>query len=252
MTVKRFAFPSDLEPIRAIWSAAFPEDTAEDRDRFLQTLRLSEECLLSEEDGVPVSMVCMLPVLCGTRRLQYIYAAATLPSHRGRGVFADLLCTAIKHAREQGMIASFLRPAQPSLVEYYARFGYRPWNGYRLVTGEAMPSNETVTRLSPEAFATRRAALLPPDSLTWEPRFVSYAASCGLALGTERGAALCETRGDTLFIKELLGDADPAVLSASVGCDRYEWRQNGGEEPFMLYLPLDEPFAVPYVGLALD
>ena len=252
MAVKRFAFPSDLESIRAIWSAAFPEDTAADCDRFLQTMQLSEECLLAEEDGTPVSMECMLPVSYGARRLQYIYAAATLPSHRGRGVFADLLRTALTHAREQGMAASFLRPAQPSLEAYYARFGYRPWSGYRLVTGETMPSNETVTRLSPEAFVKRRAALLPSDSLTWEPRFVSYAASCGVALGTERGVALCETYGDTLFIKELLGDVDPAALGASVGCHRYEWRQSDGEEPFMMYLPLDEPFAAPYVGLALD
>lgn len=253
MIVKRYAFTDDLAAIRAIWSAAFPEDTADDRDRFLRTVRLSEECLVAAEDGVPVSMVFTLPVTYGERRLQYIYAAATLPSHRGRGIFGDLLQTALTQARKQGYAASFLRPAEPSLVTYYARFGYRPWRGCHTVSGESQAAGERVTVLSPDAFVQRRAALLPRDAVVWEPRFAAYAAECGTALGTESAVALCHTQDGTLYIKELLGDADPAALSAAVGCDRFVWRQAGGDEPFMLWLPFETMSeAAPYVGLALD
>ena len=254
MIVKRPAFTADLPAIREIWSAAFPEDSASDRDRFLKTVRLSEECLLAVENGTPISMVFTLPVTYGTRRLQYIYAAATLPSHRGRGLFAELLNTALSQARERGVTASFLRPAELSLVRYYARFGYRPWCGCHTETGEAGPSGERVTVLSPAEFTERRTALLPTDAVGWEPRFTAYAASCGLVLGTERAVALCYVQGETLFIKELLGDADPAALSAAAGCDRYVLRRMNGDEPFMLWLPFEdeERRAAPYVGLALD
>lgn len=254
MIVKRYAFTDDLAAIRTIWSAAFPEDTAADRDRFLQTVRLSEECLVAVENGVPVSMVFMLPATYGERRLQYIYAAATLPSHRGCGIFGDLLRTAIKHAREQGCAASFLRPAEPSLVGYYARFGYLPWCGCHTETGDAKANGEHVTVLSPDAFAERRAARLPSHAVGWESRFAAYAASCGVAADTERATALCNKQGNTLFIKEVLGDADPAALSAALGCDRFVWRRQGGDEPFMLWLPFEEmsEATAPYVGLALD
>ena len=105
--IKRYACTADLAAIREIWSAAFPEDSVTDRDRFLETLRLAEECLVAEENGVPISMVCTLPVPYGEEWLQYIYAAATLPSHRGRGVFAELLNTALSEAKQQGATGSF-------------------------------------------------------------------------------------------------------------------------------------------------
>lgn len=252
MIVKRSALTDDIQAIRVLWQAAFPEDTAADCDEFLQAVRLSEECLVAAENGVPVSMVFSLPVLYGQRRWQYIYAAATLPSYRGRGIFADLLTAALQRAREQGYAASFLHPAEPSLAAYYARFGYRPLCDCHTVAGKAA-AGEPFTLLSPDAFAARRAALLPREALAWEPRFAAYAACGDVAVGTERAVALCETQGDTVFIKELLGDADPAALAAAVGCDRFVWRRQGGDEPFVLWLPWEQTTeSPPYVGLVLD
>ncbi len=253
MIVKRYACTDDLAAIRAIWSVAFPEDLAADRDRFLSAVRLSEECLVAEEDGVPISMVFMLPVVYGEQRWQYIYAAATLPQHRGRGVFAALLNAALSQAKEQGFAGSFLHPAEPSLIAYYARFGYRVWNGVRTVSGKAA-AGESVTLLSPADYAARRPALLPPDAVMWEPRFTAYAASCGIAVGTDRALALCYVQDGTLVIRELFGDVEPSALCAALGCDRFVWRCPDGDEPFMLFLPFVSGVenTSPYVGLALD
>ncbi len=250
----RFATEADKAAVVAVWSASFPEDTDDCRDRFLNMAHLPQECLLAEEAGQVVSMLFMLPVEWKGQRLQYVYAAATLPEKRGRGVFTELLAAAIEYARTGGCVGSFLRPAEPSLENYYARFGYRPWDGYRTETGLSEADDIAVTLLSPEAYAARRAERLPSGSLVWESRFVTYAAACGLALGTPNAVALCDKIGDTLYIRELLGDASPAALAAAVGCARYDCRRFDGAQPFMMFLPLTPQTddTVPYVGLALD
>lgn len=255
--VKRFAVTEDLPALRAIWVAAFPDDTPAERDAFLSHVRLPEECLVAVADGTPVSMVFSLPVTAQAGRLQYIYAAATLPAYRGRGVFGDLLNTALDTAREQGCIGSFLRPAQPSLVAYYARFGYRPWVYAAQECGVAAPHGAAVTTLSPEEYAARRTALLPAGAVAWDTRFVTYAAACGRAVSTDNAVALCYTAENCLIIKEWLGEGDPAALCTSLGCARYKRRvptHVPTAEPLALLLPFTKAAqtAAPYIGLFLD
>ncbi len=53
-------------------------------------LALETECLVAAPDGLPVSMLLLLPqrYAAAGRSLpvQYIYAAATLPAYRGGGI----------------------------------------------------------------------------------------------------------------------------------------------------------------------
>lgn len=234
--------------MHAIWSTAFPGDTAEQRDLFFATVP-TDRCLIAEVNGVPVSMVYSLPATLGEQRLQYIYAAATLPEYRGRGIFGELLRFALEIAKGEGCVGSFLHPAEPSLAAYYARFGYRAWTFCERVSGEAGAA-VPVARLSPEAYS-RRA--VPPYALTWPTELLCYAAQSGAAYAVGDAVALCETVGDTLLVKEWSG-GDPAGLCAALGCSRYKWvRPTASGEIYTLLLPFrDDWLPPPYIGPVFD
>ncbi len=251
MSVKRIALTEDLPALDALWQAAFPEDTAARRALFFETVPFSH-CLVLEEDGAPISMVYSLPASVGGRRLQYIYAAATLPAYRGRGLFGELLRYAQESARLDGCVGSFLRPAEPSLVDYYARFGYRPWTFFERVRGAA-GIGCPVSALSPQEYTARRQTRLPQGALAWPSWFTCLAAQNGEAYSVGDATALCERAEETLTVKEWLGDADVSALCAACGCTRYEWvRPAARGEVYTLYAPLSEELPPPYIGPVLD
>lgn len=261
----RTARPVDEPAIRRIWRASFPADSEQDITAFLSCTDLERECLLAV-DGQPVSMVFMLPARLTVGEsalpLQYIYAAATLPERRGVGLFGGLLRQALSLAKVQGCAASFLRPAQPSLADYYARFGYEPFFYCDTLTGPAASLPVSATPVSANDYTRRRQAWLPVCAVQWEPRLLSGTYLLG-ARG-EEGCALCEPRGEVLYVSELLCKRSEQArlcggLAARFGCKRYRCRvpaQNRAGEPFGLLRPLTaiktDIHAVPYMGPALD
>ena len=261
MILHRFATVQDTAALTVIWQHAFPEDTAEDIADFLANVNLAEECLVAEEDGTVVSMVFLLPATWQGQTplpLQYIYAAATLPSHRSRGIFGNLLRQALDVARQRGQVASFLHPAQPSLCEYYAAFGYEPFFYCDTLCGAAVPSSIRVKRVTAENYVTFRKAIAPLFAVEWPSRFLTN------TVITENACAVCVPDGERLLIREVCcsdGQYEKtcAALAHHFGCDTYECRipvSKAGEQPFGLLCPL-QPIKMsvtppPYMGVALD
>lgn len=54
----------------------------------------------------------------------YLYAAATLPKYRGIGIMGGLIDYANQEAKREGASFCALMPADPSLFNYYRKFGY--------------------------------------------------------------------------------------------------------------------------------
>lgn len=269
-----------------IWKASFPKDPPEAAADFLHEQFRPGECLIHLEAGLPVSMVFMLPAefITGSNRLpvQYIYAAATLPEYRGRGLFAGLLNAAFSQARIRGQTASFLRPGEPGLEQYYARFGY-----VSFFTADIAHMDRE--RLSSQAGCDASVHLCPPDVsyaacrakalqradafICWGSRFSDYAARqayrCGGGVLTddESGCALCEPVGDCLMVRELICSQEklPAFYGAikkHFDYQAYEIRRpdrKGTGKNFGLWKPLSDAAdqidcgrRQPYMGLALD
>jgi predicted N-acetyltransferase YhbS len=259
--VHRFATAQDTAALTAVWQHAFPEDTAEEIADFLAKVTLAEECLVAVEDGAVVSMVFLLPAMLQGETplpLQYIYAAATLPSHRGRGIFGALLKQALVVARQRGQVASFLRPAQPSLCHYYAAFGYEPFFYCDRLCGAAASSPMRVKRVSAEEYVKFRTMIAPPLAVEWPARLLDN------TVITENACAVCVPDGTRLLIRELCcadGQYEKtcAALAHHFGCDTYESRipaTKAGEQPFGLLCPLQSMTtsvtSPPYMGVALD
>ena len=56
---------------------------------------------------------------------RYLYAAATLPECRGKGLMAKLIGEAIAYAEDENLDFIALVPADDGLYDYYGRFGFK-------------------------------------------------------------------------------------------------------------------------------
>lgn len=267
MSKIRFADACDIEAIRRIWSAVFTADTPAERDAFLDTVHLSEECIVACENGEPVSMAFFLPAVLHIQNraytARYLYAAATLPAYRGNGIFSDLLDVALTALKERGVGACFLNPAQPSLVGFYQRFGFEPAVFSRTLCGAASGAQVSLAPLSAEEYLSIRQTLLPRNFVEWNDRLLRFGVSYAkpIRIG-ERACALCVKNNGTLHVLELLGipsDEQTAVCGALAhdqGCDVFRARvfSETGDCFGMLLsfggrIPLKP---APYMGLAFD
>ena len=106
-----------------LWHEAFG-DGAEYINFFLDTHGACT-CLSHEENGRLCSMLFLIDgELCG-KSAYYLFAAATFKSERGKGCMARLLEKAKNYAVQNGRAYIVLVPAEPSLFDYYSRFGYK-------------------------------------------------------------------------------------------------------------------------------
>lgn len=259
MTEYRVAREDDRRAIDRLWALAFPEDNEDDRRRFFDTVTFSAECVVATENGAVVSTAFLLPAVLRTANgrlpVRYVYAAATDPGLRGRGLFGGLLAYAVKSAKADGCAALFLRPASERLARYYERHGFIPYFYAQTVTGDAAPSSAAVTPITAEEYGIQREARLPQTAVEWEARFLGNTVKIG------DGIAVCDVRGDELYIPELLCSSDcrtqyAAALAHAYGCVRYRCRfpADDKQQAFGWLYPIGkiDDNGVPYMGVALD
>lgn len=125
----RFATPSDLAEIRALWDICFPDESGFNPYYFSE-LFCVDNTLLYLEHGRLAAMVQMLPYQlrqgAQTSAVTYIYGACTHPDFRRCHLMSKLLAASFDLDRQQGRAASILIPQEEWLFDFYAPFGYVP------------------------------------------------------------------------------------------------------------------------------
>lgn len=110
---------------RALYQAAFPEDTERFVDFYYQYKTRDNQILVLEQDGQIVSMLHRNPytmIMNGYEFLtDYIVAVATKKAFRHQGCMRKLLEKALNDMADQGMPFTFLMPASESI---YAPFDF--------------------------------------------------------------------------------------------------------------------------------
>lgn len=110
---------------RALYQAAFPEDTERFVDFYYQYKTRDNQILALEQDGQIVSMLHRNPytmIMNGYEFLaDYIVAVATEKAFRHQGCMRKLLDKALNDMADQGMPFTFLMPASESI---YAPFDF--------------------------------------------------------------------------------------------------------------------------------
>ena len=119
------AQPSDQVGISVLWQEVFGDS----RDAVEQFFRFFPRCrsYVIRQQGQLLAMVHALPqTLSPDVPAAYLYAVATAPEHRGRGLCRRLMDFAQEDLRRQGVALTVLTPATPSLFDFYAKMGYAP------------------------------------------------------------------------------------------------------------------------------
>ena len=113
----------DKAQIEELWNVCFGDDK-EYVDFYMEHRMTQDNMLAVFIDGKMVSMASMLPAEYQMEnemiRARYVYAVATLPQYRNRGLAAKILDAAKKIYREP----LFLEPASEKLCSYYEKLGF--------------------------------------------------------------------------------------------------------------------------------
>lgn len=204
----RFADGSDFDALKEIWHICFG-DGYEYIDKFFNE-RL-ESVLLCETEGKIVSALHLLECECVISERSYsalyIYAAATLPEHRGRGYMGEI----INYAK-RSLPCDFLllAPAEETLFDYYKRFGFERAfkNEFLLVpNAEYRASAEPKKAGADEIFNLRCEYLDGYNYIKWSKRAIEYALSdCTLALTLGKAYIIGYETDDYIEIIEAVGE----------------------------------------------
>ncbi len=115
------------ERLQTLWKVVFHDEDAF-LEQFFTTCYKRERVLFTAMDGAPVAALYLLPLhdrLRPTLKSVYVYAVATHPAYRNRGLMRRLLERMTLHLQAEGYDEAVLWPAEPWLCDYYRSFGFR-------------------------------------------------------------------------------------------------------------------------------
>ena len=111
-----------------LWHRVFGDDEEYIKLFFRKAYFNSDTFAITVDDEV-VSALYLLKaeIKCdgNTYEGRYLYAAATLPEYRGKGLMSQLIKEAAEYAAGKNFDFIALVPASDSLYNYYERFGYK-------------------------------------------------------------------------------------------------------------------------------
>lgn len=222
----------DIPAQRELWKLAFGDSDAY-IDNFYDHYYRPERVVVLEEDGAVRSMTAWFDTVFvvpgrGEYRAAYLYAVATHPDCRGRGLAGKLLAGADGYFRSLDIPAVTTVPAEPSLHDFFGANGFREC--FRTLGGAlrreeiaSAPSGLLRPASTEEYGRVREQLLAGIPHIAYPEDALAYQAGCcalgdgGLFTGrTEAGpVCLCAERAeeDFVIVKELLGSPEARRLA---------------------------------------
>lgn len=213
----RTAEESDRGDVFAIWKTCFGDPDTYIRF-FMERQFKPSRCLLYIADGKPAAMLHLLPMTYqeGLSRMhaQYVYAAATLPDFRRKGIMAELLEDVRARNSVNGYAFTALLPAGDALYSYYEKCGFKTVFSLKIKQLKrqdfaANASDVQPLQEAPAAFdrmLAQRKKIMNPG-LLWEANEFAYVLeewklSGGEILAFQEGYCLCRREQSHIFVKE--------------------------------------------------
>ena len=111
--------------LRELWKKAFG-DTDEFLDLFFSTAYAPDRCRCILQGDAVQSVLYWFDCELEGQKIAYIYAVATDPACRGRGLCRMLMEDVMDVLRERGYAAAMLLPQEEWLIRMYAGMGFAP------------------------------------------------------------------------------------------------------------------------------
>ena len=239
---------SDIAGLRRLWKLAFG-DTDAFLDSFFGTAYSSDRCRFLKIDGQIAAALYWFNCQYDGQRAAYVYAVATHPDFRGRGLCRQLMTEIHGHLAAEGYDAVLLGPQDAGLRGMYAAMGYRDATSlltFPCKAGAAVPLRE----VSAEEFAVLRRRFLPEGGVIQEEESLRFLSTYARFYAGDNFLATVSVDQ----IPELLGsrDAAPGILGA-LGLASGSVRTPGDGTPFAMFYPLKDTATMPaYLGFAFD
>ena len=174
----KYSVPADVGQIKNLMKSVF-EDENDFLDRFFN-LFYHDNVLVSEVNGTIVSMAFLLP---NTIRINgkllpmtYLYACATHPEHRGRGLMSQIIAKAYDDVCKRGEAGLLLLPANESLYHYYSGLGFKTsffFDELEFFRNNCSPSEKMpsfkMEKIDAERYFLLRKKYLPTDLAILNP-----------------------------------------------------------------------------------
>ncbi len=119
----RYGEYKDFVSMKNIWITCF-NDTAKGFRLFCKNIDKYGRYYVASDKNMAVAALYHIPCTVDGQQCHYLYAAATLPEYRCRGIMANLVKFSLEDAAARGDKLSFLYPANPHLWKYYEKLGY--------------------------------------------------------------------------------------------------------------------------------
>jgi len=246
MTIRQ-PHSDEVPKLRRLWQLVFG-DTDLFLDNFFACAYSPRRCLCATQGDALAGMLYWLP--CGS--FAYIYAVATHPDHRGKGICRALMDAAHAEILRQGYDGALLYPQEEGLREMYRKMGYFQETRIRELRCSAGNEAARLERIGPEEYFSARCSLLPPDAVDQGAPFPQMTKDLLFFRG--EGFLLAANGSDAFFAQELLGDLTkaPGILKA-LEKEQGTFRCPGDGLPFAMFRPLRDAAAAPgYFAFPLD
>ena len=244
----------NLSSLKALWQEAFG-DTEKDIDLFFQKAFDTERCLCILDNERAVAALYWFDCEYKGEKAAYLYAIATLKSHRGRGLCRQLMDKTHDILKKSGYVCVILVPGEKSLFDFYVKMGYRVFScadeKYVIADDRKIP----LKRIESLEYGRIRRELLPTNGVVQEKENLDYLSVYAELYKGEDFLCACVRNGDSVCITELLGNTEAAEkIICTLGCKDGFVRVWGNGREFSMYLPLYErQIDMPaYFGLAFD
>ena len=243
---------SDIPGLRQLWKLAFG-DTDAFLDIFFSIAYAPDHCRCIRENDAVSAALYWLDMDYEGQQFAYIYAVATDPSCRGRGLCRMLMEDTAAVLTAHGYDSAILVPQDEGLRRMYGGMGYLPATSIDTVFCAASDPCP-VRELTAVQYAARRKELLPKGSLIPGQAAVNFLGELArFYVGSDFLAAVSRET-EHLRILEYLGNRENAsALVAALGATEATLRHPGKGTAFAMYRPLTAACKKPeYYPFAFD
>lgn len=239
----------NTDSLKRLWKRVFGDPDAF-IDTFFDVAYAPEHCRYIEENGEAISALYWFDCEYTGGKLAYIYAVATNPNHRGKGLASRLLQETHAHLKTQGYAGAVLKPAK-GLFPFYERLGYRTSGYIRRFDAAASPVPAKIREVSVQEYASLRRQLLPENAVVQEGVTLDFLHTFAKFYAAD-GALLSLSREEPVIF-EYLGDPAlvPSILTA-LKIEKATLATPGGDIPFTMFLPLNCTKTPGYLGITLE
>ena len=238
----------NTDGLKQLWKIVFG-DPDSFIDAFFHVAFSPDRCRCMEEAGKPISVLYWFDCSYEGGKLAYIYAVATHPEHRGKGLASRLLEDTHAHLKELGYAGAVLKPAA-GLFPFYERLGYETCGYITRFSAEASEAPLPLRQITVEEYADLRKSFLPENGISQEGITLAFLSTFASFYACA-DALVCANKEEQVVF-EYLGNSHsaPGILSA-LSIKSAEIPTPGKAIPFAMWHPLNCTKKPGYLGITL-